>query len=154
MPIRPEENSYLLDVSSHTFRQLKLIVPGGFIAYYFGTLQEFWTIIQSGAGLARSTALAALLSGCTTIGLFVFVLLTPWLRGVEPDFRVWRKSGILSSVIPLLTTSIVLGWLLLVMSLAHFSNSGIFRGVVGASSVYALSFGLLGLLPAPKVKRS
>ncbi|KAH7873735.1 uncharacterized protein C8R40DRAFT_354222 [Lentinula edodes] len=151
MPIRPEEKPYLLDVSSHTFRQLKLIVPGGLITYYFGTLQEFWTIIQSGAG---STALAALLSGCTTIGLFIFVLLTPWIRGVEPDFRVWRKSGILSSVIPLLTTSIVLGWLLLVMSLAHFSDSGIFRGVVGASSVYALSFGLLGLLPAPKVKRT
>ncbi|KAJ3752839.1 hypothetical protein EV360DRAFT_54509 [Lentinula raphanica] len=141
-------------ISSHTRRQLKLVVPGGAIAYHFGTLQEFWKIIQSDAGLARSIALAALASGCTTIALFIFVLLTPWLRGVEPDFRVWRESGILSSVIPLLTTSIVLGWLLLVVSLAQYSNSGIFRGVVGASAVYALSFGLLGLLPAPKVKRN
>ncbi|KAJ4477227.1 hypothetical protein J3R30DRAFT_191801 [Lentinula aciculospora] len=154
MFIRTEGNPYLLDVSSHTLRQLKLIVPGGVIAYHFGTLHEFWTIIQSGAGLARSIALATLFSGCMTIALFIFVLLTPWIRGVEPDFRVWRESGVLSSVIPLLTASIVLGWLLLVISLTHYTNSGIFGGVVGASAVYALSFGLLGLLPAPKVKRT
>ncbi|KAJ3734330.1 hypothetical protein DFJ43DRAFT_1064749 [Lentinula guzmanii] len=154
MSIWTEGNTYLMNTSSHTLRQIKLILPGGAIAYYFGTLQEFWTIIRSDAGLARSTALAALFSGCTTIALFIFVLLTPWIRGVEPDFREWRESGILSSVIPLLTTSIVLGWLLLVISLAHYSDSGIFRGVVGASAVYALSFGLLGLLPAPKVKRT
>ncbi|KIK63049.1 hypothetical protein GYMLUDRAFT_163379 [Collybiopsis luxurians FD-317 M1] len=139
-------------MSSHTLRQLKLIVPGGLIAYQLRTLQEFWSIIQSGAGLAQSTALAALLSGCATIALFIFVLLTPWIRGVEPDYRLWRESGILSSVIPLLTTSIVLGWLLLVLVLAH--NTSVFKGVVGASAVYSLSFGLLGLIPAPKVRRN
>lgn len=38
---------------SHTLRQLKLIVPGGAIAYHFGTLQDFWTVVQSGSGLGR-----------------------------------------------------------------------------------------------------
>ncbi|KAE9400200.1 hypothetical protein BT96DRAFT_881478 [Gymnopus androsaceus JB14] len=139
---------------SHTLRQLKLIVPGGAIAYHFGTLQDFWTVVQSGSGLGRSTALAALFAGCMTIVLFILILLTPWIRGVEPDFRLWRESGILSSIIPLLTMSIVFGWLLLVVSLAHYSGSGLFKGVVGALAVYALSFGVLGLLPAPKVRRS
>lgn len=40
--------------------------------------------------------------------------------------------------------SIVFGWLLLVVSLAHYSGSGLFKGVVGALAVYALSFGVLG----------
>ncbi|KAF9043655.1 hypothetical protein BDP27DRAFT_1347014 [Rhodocollybia butyracea] len=140
-------------MSSHTLRQLKLIVPGSVITYHFGTFAEIFGLVQNETGLARSTALAALISGCVTVILFVIILLTPWLRGVEPDYRLWRESGILSSVIPLLTTSIVLGWLLLVVSLVQYASSGLFRGVIGASAVYALSFGLLGLLPAPKVRR-
>lgn len=57
-----------------------------------------------------------------TIVLFILILLTPWIRGVEPDvreterqslangqlnslqFRLWRESGILSSIIPVRST--------------------------------------------------
>lgn len=59
------------------------------------------------------------------------------------QFRLWRESGILSSIIPLLTFSIVFGWLLTVGSLTY-AGSGIFKGVVGASAVFALAFGILG----------
>ena len=66
--------------------------------------------------------MAALFAGCMTIVLFILILLTPWIRGVEPDvreterqslangqlnslqFRLWRESGILSSIIPVRST--------------------------------------------------
>ncbi|KAG7089561.1 hypothetical protein E1B28_011233 [Marasmius oreades] len=85
----------------HILRQFKLIVPGGAAVYYFGTLMEFWRILQhEGEDWGRTSAFGALILGCTTILLFIYVLLTPWIRGVEPDYRSWRESGILSSVIP------------------------------------------------------
>ncbi|EEB93783.1 hypothetical protein MPER_07518, partial [Moniliophthora perniciosa FA553] len=90
-----------LSPSQHTLRQIKLIVLAGAVVYYFGTLIEFWGILGGdGEDWGRTAALGALTLGCTTIALFIYVLLTPWIRGVEPDYRSWRQSGILSSVIP------------------------------------------------------
>ncbi|THV07414.1 hypothetical protein K435DRAFT_643451 [Dendrothele bispora CBS 962.96] len=141
-------------LSQHTLRQLKLIVPGGGLVWYLDALNEFWMALHSETDWGRTLALASLFTGCTTISLFIYVLLTPWIRGVEPDYRSWRESGILSSVIPMLTTSIVVGWLLLVVSLGQYTSLGYLKSVVGASAIYALTFGLLGLIPAPKVRRS
>ncbi|KAF9267776.1 hypothetical protein L218DRAFT_893888 [Marasmius fiardii PR-910] len=138
----------------HTLRQFKLIIPGGATVFYFDTLVEFGRILQhEGEDWGRTSAFGALILGLMTISLFIYVLLTPWIRGVEPDYRSWRESGILSSVIPLLTTTIISGWLLLAMTLWHYSESGFLRSVLGACAVYALTFGLLGLVPAPKVRR-
>jgi len=90
-------------VSQHTIRQLKLIVPGGVLVWYFDALKEFWKALHSEADWgrcvqmsswwfvllpdvkSRTVTLASLLAGCTTISLFIYVLLTPWIRGVEPD---------------------------------------------------------------------
>ncbi|RDB25812.1 hypothetical protein Hypma_006550 [Hypsizygus marmoreus] len=124
----------------HTLRQLKLVVPGGAITYYLGTLQEFWRITQGAEGSwARTAALGALGHGLVTIALFIYILLTPWIKGVEPNYRSWRESGVLSSVIPILTMSIVVGALLLVFTLGQWSSLGYVQGIIGAS-LLRLSF--------------
>ncbi|KAF9468097.1 hypothetical protein BDZ94DRAFT_1247174 [Collybia nuda] len=143
-----------IPTTQHTLRQLKLVVPGGAITYYLKTLHEFWRIAQGeGGSWGRTIAFVALGHGLTTIALFIYVLLTPWIKGVEPNYRSWRESGILSSVIPVMTATIVIGWLLLVLTLGHWSSLGYVKGVIGVCAVYALTFGLLGLVPVPKVKR-
>ncbi|GLB40449.1 hypothetical protein LshimejAT787_0803200 [Lyophyllum shimeji] len=134
----------------HTLRQLKLAVPGGAITYYLGTCHEFWRITQVAGSWGQSAAYGALGLGLTTIALFFYVLLTPWIKGVEPNYRSWRESGVLSSVIPLLTTTIVVGSLLLAVTLGQWSNLGYLKGVVAAAAIYVLAFGLLGLVPVPK----
>ncbi|KAL0955008.1 hypothetical protein HGRIS_003932 [Hohenbuehelia grisea] len=138
----------------HIFRQLKFIIPGATVTYFLGTLHEFWRVTEQAHGWARTTAFTALGLGFTTISLFIYILLLPLLKGIEPDYRSWRESGVLSKVIPVLTSSIVVGWLLLVEMLGHWTHLGYFKGLIGASCLYALVFGLLGLIPAPKVRRN
>ncbi|KAK0500481.1 hypothetical protein EDD18DRAFT_830282 [Armillaria luteobubalina] len=159
-------------VSQHQIRQLRLVIPGGLITYFFGTWKEIWEIQQQEHTwgrrekflrgnysdilimmISRTAALSSLFLGLTTIGLFFYVMLTPWRKGEEPDFRLWRKSGLLSTVIPLLTSSIVGGWLLLVVTLGHWSGLGYLKAIVAASGLYMFTFGVLGLIPAPKVPR-
>ncbi|KAK0204781.1 hypothetical protein DFS33DRAFT_1382678 [Desarmillaria ectypa] len=138
--------------SQHQIRQLRLVIPGGLITYFFGTWKEIWEIQQqeqtwgrrvkvlwgnycSDADddyLCRTVALSSLFLGLTTIMLFFYVMLTPWRKGEEPNFRSWRKSGLLSTVIPLLTSSIVGGWLLLVVTLGHWSGLGYLKAIVAA----------------------
>ncbi|PFH52979.1 hypothetical protein AMATHDRAFT_138797 [Amanita thiersii Skay4041] len=140
--------------STHTFRQLKLVIPGVLATYYLGTLHHFWVVYQGHQGSwPQLSALILLANGCITIGLFIYVMLVPLIKGVEPDYRSWRQSGVLSRVIPVLTTSIVSGWLLLVFTLGQWTRLGFGRGLLGACGVYATMFGLLGLLPAPKLRR-
>ena len=43
----------------------------------------------------------------------------------------WRESGVLSSVIPVLTASIVMGWSLLSVTLGRWSSLGYFEGIIG-----------------------
>lgn len=141
--------------------------------------------------LSRLFAIASTGMEGLVIILFLYVLLVPWIHSIEPDvgsfhfsysrshilinnqYRSWRDSGILSSVIPILTVAILVGWSLLCFTLGRWSNLGYLQGAVGgefiiipvrlypqshlcvsASGLYALTFGLLGLLPAPKVHRS
>ncbi|KAF8349112.1 hypothetical protein F5887DRAFT_1060013 [Amanita rubescens] len=144
--------------SQHTLRQLKLVIPGVAVTYYLGTLHEIWRLYHGHVGswphtADRSATLFFLASGVMTIGLFIYVLLTPLIKGVEPDFRSWRQSGLLSRVIPVLTASMVTGWLALVYTLGQWTRLGFGKGLVGACGLYATVFGMLGLLPAPKVRR-
>ncbi|KAG7451153.1 uncharacterized protein BT62DRAFT_883848 [Guyanagaster necrorhizus] len=148
--------------SQHQIRQLRLVIPGGLITYFIGTADlgqareplcgEYCSNANS-KSLCRTAALSSLFLGVTTIVLFFYVMLTPWRKGEEPNFRLWRKSGLLSTVIPLLTFSIVGGWLLLVVTLGHWSGLGYPKAIVAASGLYMLTFGILGLIPAPKVPR-
>ncbi|PPQ66559.1 hypothetical protein CVT24_007124 [Panaeolus cyanescens] len=140
--------------TTHTIRQLKLVLPGWAITYYLGTLHNFWYILQgNGGSWAQTAALASSGLGITTVALFIYVLLIPWLTGEEPNYQTWRDSGILSSVIPVLTGSIVFGWLLSVSTMGQFSNLGYIKGTIGVSAFYALTFGILGLIPVPRVTR-
>ncbi|KAF8656185.1 hypothetical protein AX16_002624 [Volvariella volvacea WC 439] len=73
---------------SHTWSQLKLVIPGGAITYFLGTIQEFSRLLdQTSSSWARTVALVAMAHGAATVALFIYVLLTPWLKGVEPDVR-------------------------------------------------------------------
>ncbi|OSX57747.1 hypothetical protein POSPLADRAFT_1041611 [Postia placenta MAD-698-R-SB12] len=143
-------------LSHHTLRQLKFILPGGLTTYYLNSHAIFWRVVRGDTGTdgwGRFVALAALGSALLTVTLFIYILSIPLLEGEQPNYRRWRESGTLSSVIPILTASIVVGWWLLTFTLSRWSGLGLIEGVVGASGLYALTFGLLGLVPSPRVSR-
>jgi len=79
--------------------------------------------------------------------------LIPMIKGIPPNYRSWRESGELSSVIPVLTVSIISGWATLCGVLGRYSGMGFILGTIGGSGLYALAFGIMGLLPAPRVAR-
>jgi len=136
----------------HTLKQLKLVVPGAALTYYLGTVNVFLSMLQGSAGFwARTGAIVASVLGLVTISLFSYVLVLPWFTGHKINYNTWRNSGILSSVIPALTSSIVIGWLIAVSTLGQWSSLGYVKGVIGVSAFYALTFGLLGLVPTKKV---
>ncbi|KAJ6619733.1 hypothetical protein B0H10DRAFT_2024667 [Mycena sp. CBHHK59/15] len=140
--------------SLHVLRQLQLVVPGVAATYYLGTIDHLAAIVTAGdpGSWGWTSALASLAFGVLTIALFIYILLAPWIQGVNPDFRSWRESGFLSSVIPLLTFSIVTGWLGMVVTLGQWSNLGYPKAVIGTSAIYASTFGFLGLIPAPRIR--
>jgi len=145
--------SAVVSLSRHTLRQLKFIVPGGIVTFYLDTHHEFWRILIGDADFsswARTSAFITLLLGLATVALFMYILLIPLIQDTQPNFRHWRQSGVLSSVIPILTASIVIGWTLFSYTLGRWSELGYLRGIIGASGLYALSFGLMGLIPAPR----
>ncbi|GJE88755.1 hypothetical protein PsYK624_048380 [Phanerochaete sordida] len=148
--------SAVVSVSRHTFRQLKFIVPGGLITFYLRTHHAFWSLVNGDSpsgGWAWTTAALTLALALVTVVLFMYILLTPLIKGEKPDFRHWRQSGVLSTVIPILTTAIITGWSLLTYTLGRWSSLGYIKGAIGASGLYMLAFGLMGLIPAPRVYR-
>ncbi|KAI5998609.1 hypothetical protein EDD15DRAFT_2240380 [Pisolithus albus] len=163
-------------ISRHTSRQLKFIIPGAIITYIFDTHHVVLGLLSHSepSNLARSVhppyltssscvnsimcihrlfALLSLALGSCVVGLFLYVLFVPWMQGVELNYRSWRDSPVLSSVIPVLTASILAGWSLLSITLGKWSRLGYIEGTIGASGLYALTFGLIGLLPTPKFHR-
>lgn len=144
-------------ISRHTLRQVKFILPGGLATWYLESHREFlriWYGEVAQGTLAQTFAWITAASALTTFFLFIYVLLVPLIQGEQPNYSRWRQSGLLSNVIPILTVSIIIGWSTLSYLLARWSSLGIIEGVLGASGLYALAFGLLGLIPAPKVRRS
>ncbi|KAI6165618.1 hypothetical protein EDD17DRAFT_1472457 [Pisolithus thermaeus] len=150
-------------LSRNTFRQLKFIIPGAVVTYVFDTHHVVLGLLAHSepSNLARGVhllylilfALLSLALGSCVVGLFLYVLFVPWIQGVELNYRSWRESPILSSVIPVLTASILAGWSLLSITLGKWSRLGYIEGTIGASGLYALTFGLIGLLPTPKFHR-
>ncbi|KAJ7603784.1 hypothetical protein DFH06DRAFT_1349968 [Mycena polygramma] len=139
--------------SSHVLRQLQLVVPGGAITWYFDTFSHLAAASADHANSwGRTATLGSLSLGAVTVALFIYILLTPWIHNVTPDFRSWRESGVLSSVIPILTFSIVTGWLGMTVTLGQWTSLGYGKAVVATSAIYALTFGLLGLIPAPRIR--
>ncbi|KAH0585125.1 hypothetical protein H2248_008384 [Termitomyces sp. 'cryptogamus'] len=56
MSVRPNS-------AQHAIRQLKLVLPGGVITYYLGTLHEFWRVTQFKDSWGRTAAFGALVLG-------------------------------------------------------------------------------------------
>ncbi|KAH8118053.1 hypothetical protein DFH11DRAFT_1699364 [Phellopilus nigrolimitatus] len=140
-------------LSRHTLKQLKFVLPGGLVTYLLGTVARFWQLVEEENGWARLYARTSLACGLLTIGLFLYILLVPWLKGTQPNYSQWRQSGELSFVVPVLTALMVLGWPLLSFTLSHWTDLGLLKGVVASSGMYALIFGLIGLVPAPMMRR-
>ncbi|EGN99268.1 hypothetical protein SERLA73DRAFT_73804 [Serpula lacrymans var. lacrymans S7.3] len=152
----PRQNPTQRSLSTHTLRQLKFVIPGTAITYYLDTYHVFLSLLTNNGsdGWGSTFALGSLTLGGLVVVLFLYVLLVPWIRGIETNYRSWRESGILSSVIPILTASILTGWSLLSFTLGGWSGLGYLKGIIGASGLYALVFGLMGLISAPRVHRS
>ncbi|KAI0264497.1 hypothetical protein BC834DRAFT_970821 [Gloeopeniophorella convolvens] len=139
--------------SGHLARQLRFVFPGAAATYWLRTPAALARVWADAAPLARPLVGASALAGALTVALFLYILLIPAIKGLPPNYRSWRESGELSSVIPVLTGSIISGWSLLSYVLARYSGLGTVLGVAGASGLYALAFGIMGLLPAPRVAR-
>ncbi|KAI9566780.1 hypothetical protein HD554DRAFT_2024768 [Boletus coccyginus] len=144
-------------LSRHTLRQLKFIIPGATVTFLLNTHHILFGLLStpnaSPGDWSRTVALLASCLGGLVVLLFFYVLLVHWFRGVGADYRSWRQSGVLSRAIPALTAAIVAGWSLLSITLGKWSSLGYLKGTIGASGLYALVFGLMGLLPAP-IRRS
>jgi len=139
--------------SDHLTRQLRFVVPGACITLWLRTPSLIARVWTEAAPFARLLVGVSALSGLLTIALFLYILLIPVIKGIPADYRSWRESGELSSVIPVLTTSIISGWAVLCGLLGLYSSLGYILGTIGGSGIYALVFGIMGLLPAPRVAR-
>ncbi|KAF7316853.1 DRIM domain-containing protein [Mycena chlorophos] len=137
---------------NHVLRQLQLLVPGALATYYLHTIDHLQTTLDATDSWAQLATRATLGLYAFTIALFVYIIAAPWIHGVQPDFARWRQSGVLSTVIPLLTLSIVTGWLGLTLTLGRWTDMGWLRAVVAASAAYAATFGCLGLIPAKGIR--
>jgi len=135
---------------SHNVKQLKFVLPGLLTTYLFRPLTHLWFLLDGReGGWPRLAAKASLGTGALTILLFGYLLGLPLVRGKSPNYRQWRDSGELSVVIPLLTTSILLGYFLLIGTLSFWTELGPLMSFVAGTGLYILSFGLIGLVPVP-----
>ncbi|KAF7327778.1 hypothetical protein MKEN_00357600 [Mycena kentingensis (nom. inval.)] len=117
-------------MSSHVLQQLKLLVPSVAITYSLDTPKYLTAALEDAQSWAQTAMRASLGFGALTVTLFIYILLAPVLHGVQPDFRSWRESGILATVIPVLTFSIVTGWLGMAITLGQWTEMGYLRAVV------------------------
>jgi len=132
----------------HTSKQLRWIVLGGAATWWTGAPQHIKGLLLL-PGYVSLVAWVGLSLGVATISLFLYLMISPWMRGRRLDFGRWSESNELKSVIPILTATIVCGWTLLVSSLTYWTSLGLIKSFIGASGLYILSFGLLGLIPVP-----
>ncbi|KAI9440047.1 hypothetical protein H4582DRAFT_1944689 [Lactarius indigo] len=137
--------------SDHVARQLRFVVPGACITLWLRTPSLIGLIWTEAAPFARLLVGVSALSGSITIALFLYILLIPVIKEIPPDYRSWRESGELSSVIPVLTMSTLSGWAVLCGLLGQYSSLGYIFGTIGGSGLYALTFGIMGLLLTPRV---
>ncbi|KXN89106.1 hypothetical protein AN958_06307 [Leucoagaricus sp. SymC.cos] len=170
--LKPLADAHHVSWTRNAFRQLKLIGPGAAITYLLGTVDKFEAVLLGGDGsFGSKVALVAFGNALAMVILFLYILFLMYQRGERLDWRTWRQSGSLSTIIPVgllvtfsypwhkaeskqvLTTTIIIGWLLHVIVLGKWTDLGYIRGLVGASGLYVLVFGLLALIPAPRRQR-
>jgi len=136
-------------VSEHRRKQLKYVVTGGAITWFTAVLSQLHELLKDATGTARVFTYISVLLGITTILLFLYLVIVPRIRGANPNYANWRDSPELASIIPVLTGSIVAGWTSLVFTLYTWSTLGPIWSLAGACGLYALCFGLIGLIPVP-----
>ena len=132
----------VVHLSRHTLKQLKFVLPGGVATYLLGTVAKLGQLLENESRWARYSrssischylkyqyytariyAKSSLFCGIITIGLFLYILLVPWLKGTRPNvwpsllfhftlmshiwahvpslqYSKWRQSGELSTVVP------------------------------------------------------
>ncbi|KAG8983989.1 hypothetical protein FRB94_009707 [Tulasnella sp. JGI-2019a] len=134
---------------NHALKQLKYIIGGGILAYYLDIKHELAFLLHTpGWPSMAAQACIGLISATVLIFLYLLVVL-PRFKGVQPDYQNWRTSSDLSLLVPLLTTSITSGWVLLLISLANWTRLNVLESIAGSIGSYALMFGLVGLIPVP-----
>lgn len=134
----------------HKRKQVKYIVTGGAITWFTTILPSLRLLLDETTGTARFFTYSSVLLGIATILLFLYVVLLPWTRGANPNYANWRDSPDLAAIIPILTGCIVSGWSCCAFTLSVWSHLGTFWSIIGASGLYALTFGLIGLIPTPE----
>lgn len=100
-------------------KQLKYLSIGLVLTSYFQVYSHLADALSFGISSSSSAQLALLSIGLlvTTVLLFTYVLLLP-ARGYNINYADWRRDAHLSTAIPLLTASILLGWTTLLITLS------------------------------------
>ncbi|WWC89793.1 uncharacterized protein L201_004719 [Kwoniella dendrophila CBS 6074] len=155
----------------------KYVVLGTLGCWYADLINAIPNVLDQESGWIRKVMIAGLSAHCATIVIFLYlVLFVPWFRGYIPDYPKWQTSARLQVIVPLLTATILLGWTSIVISLSQAGKSsilhsaidavkavgnanleqmqggnglGVFKSMVGATSLFVLTLGILGFIPAP-----
>ncbi|ORY29951.1 hypothetical protein BCR39DRAFT_530255 [Naematelia encephala] len=155
----------------------KYIALGGVGTWYTDLIGVGRRILDEESGWIRRVLVAAIgLHGLTIIIFLYLVLFLPWFRGYIPHYPKWQQSARLRLLVPVLTATILLGWTSYVVSLSQAGKAsifvslgdavqgvgeadpakmsgtrgiGVFRAMAGTTALYALTLGVLGLIPAP-----
>ncbi|PIL29805.1 hypothetical protein GSI_08011 [Ganoderma sinense ZZ0214-1] len=93
----------LVSFSRHTLKQLKFVLPGGLLTYYFDSYNVLIRLLNGEGGdqgWSRFSARLSLLAAVVTVFSFLYVLILPLVRREQPDYRHWRVSGVLTPVVP------------------------------------------------------
>jgi len=149
-------SSHVPQAFSHQLKQLKFIVAGGLGTYFLSIPAHVNHIlfplpsVSKHSNSARLSSALAVGLGTVTITLLLYLVLLPRVKHIQIDYNRWRASPGLATIITLLTATIVSGWSLLVYALARGSDLGFWKSLIGATSIYILSFGLIGLIPVPR----
>ncbi|KAF9507507.1 hypothetical protein BS47DRAFT_306218 [Hydnum rufescens UP504] len=139
---------------THTSKQLQYIGFGTAASWYLGSFRHLQIIWVQGYSLPGILARATLICTCLTTSLFLYILVyLPRIRGVYPDYEHWRSNE-LKPIVPALTISIITGWNILVYILSYYSSLGLIRSIIAGLGLYALSFGIVGMIPSPLRRKS
>ncbi|KAL7410193.1 hypothetical protein BDY24DRAFT_400408 [Mrakia frigida] len=145
-------------------KNAKYVLIGSLAASQSGALEVIKEAFVGGEkvtkGLgARAVQGSMLLSILTVLQFLYLIVYMPYVKGVVPNYSRWQSSPPLTTIVPLLTITILGGFVLLVFGLKTISaghvggGSGLVGAVGGALGGYAAVFGAIGLIPTPRPAR-
>ncbi|WWC60857.1 uncharacterized protein I303_103433 [Kwoniella dejecticola CBS 10117] len=168
-PIKPRSSAFV--------KHGKYVLLGAFGCWYTDLPNAVRNVLGDEGGWIRKVMLVGLSAHAATILIFLYlVLFLPWFRGYIPNYPKWQTSARLKVIVPLLTTTILLGWTCIVVSLSQAGKRsilhsavdavkavgnanleqmegerglGVFRSMAGTTALFTLTLGVLGFIPAP-----